>query len=268
MKLTFSNKKLQTQHREKTFFALLLITISVLFLFSSCSNDGEILATFENGKVTRGELRNFMETFNSKPDNSYSVAEQDNALRMISMVTISFKEAMKDGSKNESDYLKEIPLFEEQVSLEAFMQNKLKNEPREKFRMMKIQHLFLKDPTSEPSKDKTQSVQANRDAEANDLLKQLTDSNMSATDIENLISEKTELENYKPLYGYQEPICVSCSRSFNKQILDSLDKATTNTFIMVPHVAGGYWIVRKLEEKEIDGDDLKSYMELNGPVTS
>jgi len=241
-----SNSPLQTAR-----LLLLSTAILPLLLFTHCKRDGQVLASFDGGDVTRKELRYFFEVLQQQT--KATVELQDRALKNLALLKITASEARKAGIDKEEQYKKQMSLFDPWLTLSAYDYHLKQNMDRLKFTMISMQFLFLAPKTG------SKGEKISRTTEANDLLNQLNNAKGDG-DIEKLIGEKTENQRYKPIAGYLDPHCISCSMNPLSFLTDPLKTAPDGKFVLVED-SQGYWLIRKVSQKEVDGDDLQSLFE-------
>ncbi len=226
-------------------FLSALVLSAALFL-SACGG-GEELATFKDGNITRGTVRSLFEVMMG-PDNESgaSVDTQFSVIQNYAYMLLAAREARADGMDKAAE-LKRVPdMFDEQAALEAFNTILKRDQDSYKFKMAEYQFLWL---------GRAKPDDQSRRGEADELLGRLN-ANMSDADVENLITEKTERQRYKILGGYMDPHCVSCVPDRLLFLSGPLKDAPEKKFILVEDPSG-FWVVRRLSEKEVPGGALQ-----------
>ena len=254
--------KLKTILRSSLLIAIILSGIK-------CLNGNEVLATFNGGNVKRNELKTiFKLRFGDEAVKRASIQMQDNTLRTFSLVKITAIEAKKRGLDKTDEYKKRISFLNLQTKLFALDRYLQENISDNKYEMMEIQYLFLRNQPGnlkkkiiKPDEKKKDTAPSPKELQAIDLLKKINDPSLSESDIEEIVSHKTEKAFYKVIAGYEVPICVSCSSNRSNFLTDRLTKVPMKKFIHIPNLHGGQWIIRKVNVKSINGDDLTSYYE-------
>lgn len=223
----------------------LLFTIALLSLAgaAACRGDSQVLAEFDGGKVTRGDLRSAFRNAPQVP----GIEMQDRVLgdlALIRMIALEARNAKLDATE---DYKKRAEFLEKTAFVGALEQILVDQGKKAKFKMLEVQFAYLRDPGE---------VKKRKD-EANDLLGRLKKASESERD--RLISSRTEMDAYKDVAGYADPVCVSCEPNPVPFLSSALEKAG-DEFVLAEE-PGGIWIVRRVKEKEYEGDDLAEAME-------
>lgn len=230
-------------------------------IISDCKRNSEALASFDGGEITRGDLRMiFKLSQGPNAEKAATIKAQDNIIRQLALVSIASKEATKAGFDKDPFYVEANRFLEKRAALETFQAYLRLHSDDHEFEMMEVQHLLLrqKPPAGAKGGEKTGEPTEDRSAEARALLAQL---NKAGDDeIEKLVREKTDLEMYKPVAGYEIPICVSCSMNPQREITDKLKLAKKGEFVHLPG-PGGHTLVRQISTKKVAASDLKDFFE-------
>ncbi len=220
---------------------------------SACRRDGEVLAEWNGGNMTRREMRLLFQMFQGQDAAGAATVEaQDQTVRTYSLMKIAAEEAVKEGLDKDAAFLERMRLIDEQALLTAFENYLRANVSSQKYRMFDLQFLILSSPDPKSL--------SQRKPEAEDLLNKLNAPNLSDTDIESIIQTKTENMLYRPLAGYLDPHCVSCTPNPLNYLTDPLDKVPVKKFILV-ETPTGLWLIRKVKEYEAGQDDLQDIFE-------
>lgn len=222
------------------------ILLPLLFALS-CSGAGEELATFKDGAVTRGEIRTIFEVMmGPEAATQASVDRQFSIVQNYAYMLLAAREARATGMDKAEDLAKVPDMFDEQAALEAFNIMLKRDSDSHTFTMADFQFLWL---------GRGKPDDQSRRPEAEELLGKLN-ANLSDSDVENLISEKTEKGRYKFLGGYMDPHCVSCVPDRLMFLSKPLEETTDKKFVLVEDPSG-YWLVRRVAKREVSGGDLK-----------
>ncbi len=234
-------KKLQS-------YSFILIMATAAFV-SSCSGDSEILANWDNGKITRKNFRDIIGLYRSKEDMSkISVKEQEKALQNFAMMQITADLARKEQMDKSPDY-ELATTFTDKTAALASLNKMLREKKRDlDLTMWDMQILFLSSPQNKPDV-------ADRKEEADELTTKLN-SGLSDREIEIIIRDKSENKRYAMIGGYLDPHCVSCGQNPISFLTDPLKNAEMGKFVNIRNDRG-HWIIRKIKEHRTDEDDLE-----------
>lgn len=211
--------------------------------FAACRGDSQVLAEFDGGKVTRGDLRSAFKNAPQVP----GIEMQDRVLGDLALIRMIALEARGAKIDQTDDFKKRAQFLEKTAFVGALEQILVDQGKKAKFKMLEVQFAFLRDP-GETKK---------RKQEAEELLGRLKKA--SDTERDRLVSSRTEMDAYKDVAGYADPVCVSCEPNPVPFLTRALEKSG-DEFVLVEE-AGGIWIVRRVKEKEYDADDLADAME-------
>src|SRR5262249_40869770 len=160
---------------------------------------------------------------------------QDRIVRTMALIRMAAQEARTSGLEKQDAYKLHLAIAEKEAQLDAFGKWIDSAAASQKYRMVELQFLFLRDPSlvaktppgAKAHDAKTEAPTSGaRDGEAGDLLKKLNADGMSDSDIEQLVGQKTELDLYKATAGYQMPECASCEGlQQSRFLLEPVEKA-------------------------------------------
>ncbi|MBI3396503.1 MAG: hypothetical protein HY042_11750, partial [Spirochaetia bacterium] len=235
---------MKTLLNRSTFIVVLLGALAG----TSCLRDGEVLAEYQGGKVTRGDVRMLFALI-GRGTTDAKLEDQTQVLREIAITRIGAKEAIATGLDKNPEINKDMVAHEERSLLTSIDYTMRDDASSHKYRMLELQAVQLAAP--DPAK---------RRAEAEDLMNKLNDKQLGDADIEKLASEKTENGRYRMAGGYLDPLCASCTPNPLAALTDPIEKAPERKFILV-EAPGGFWIVRRLSVKEVKGSALKDVFE-------
>ena len=253
--------------------SLLLSTIALLTA-SACRRNSEALAAFKGGEVTRGELRMLFRIFQGdQAEKAATIKAQDDLLQKFAFLKIAAQSAKEEGLEKLPEYQKATAFLDLRAALQSFEIYVKLNSADHKFELMEVQHVLLRNqpvqaPAKAGSKSDAKSVgppstqTASRQVEAEALLKELNAAAGSEDKLHKLIREKTDLEMYRPVAGFEIPICTSCSMNPQRDITNRLKDVKEGEFI---HVAGpgGHTLVRKIKSASVSVGDLENFFEKN-----
>lgn len=235
-------------HR-KIFAGVLVAALSIATLtLTSCSRDGQTLASYTDGQttstVTRGEMRKFlsatMGTFDPK---KFTVAIQDDLLQNLALVRITSLAARKEKLDQTNDFRRN-QIFLDRRSLIAGFDLYLKLHAGDHiYKMFEGQLLFLR---KDPGKD--------RKAEAEDLLKKLNEADDGG--VEKIMFASNENNRYRIQGGYLDPYCISCAPNPLAFLTDPVKDKTDRKFALVD-TEQGYFLIRTLKVREAKEKDLQ-----------
>ena len=231
-----------TWNRKAILFAFTaLITLSV---FPSCSQDGQVLAEYQGGKITRGELRTLLSLYQS-PEvlEQINVNQQTAALNNYAVMKIAALKGEADGLEKSPDFYKRALFINEWASVMALQKNLQNGLMHKKFQMAALQFVFLRNSGPEV-------VQKGRD------LTVKLNSGLSDPEIEELIRDNTDNQRYAPLGGYMEPQCISCAPN-PIQFLVNGEPDSYNREFVTKLERTGIWIFRVVQKFEVKGSDLQ-----------
>ncbi|MCB1303904.1 MAG: hypothetical protein KDK37_06490 [Leptospiraceae bacterium] len=236
---------LRNSFRTLVFTSTLLLSLSA----ANCSGDGETLATYKGGEITRGEMRLLVEA-SGAPSTEISTAQQNEILKLLGTYRLAALEMADDADAQK--WLKENgSLLERKALLRAFQAHLNQEEP---FEIMSMQLAILR-------KNKDTS----RKEEADALAKKLNDLS-SDEEIEDLLMQASESNETKMNGGRIVPHCISCQPNPLEFLTKPLQEASEGKFIVVD-AEGAYFVARRLSLDKLDGDELagfyqKYFMEL------
>ncbi|MCB1140108.1 MAG: hypothetical protein KDK23_15210 [Leptospiraceae bacterium] len=221
-----------------------LATLAVL-LFSmsmaACSGDGEVLATYEGGEITRGDMRNLVKASGQNPE-EITTAQQNEILKIIATYRLAALEM--SGDKEVQDWIKaNSGLLERKALLRAFQAHLKTDEP---FQIISIQLAIVR-------KDQERS----RKKEAEDLAAKLNE--MSSDDeIDALVAQASDSEGTRLNGGRIVPHCISCKPDLLSFVTDPLKEAEQGKFIVID-AEGAYYVARKLSLDELEPEELFAF---------
>ncbi len=231
---------------------------------TACRRNSEALASFKGGEVTRGDLRMvFRLRAGDDAEKAATIQEQDKTLQQLALIKIAAAEAKAEGLDKLPETVRASLFVDKRAALEAFHVYVRLNSEDHEFEFMEVQHLILRSAAPEtkggPAGAKmAPQLTVSRHAEAEALLKQLNSAGSDEA-VHKLIREKTDLERYKPVAGYEVPICVSCGMNPQKDVTDRLKAAKEGEFIHVPG-PGMHTLIRKIRTKKVTTADLEDYL--------
>lgn len=231
------------------------LLVGMLLISTACGNESEVIAEYEGGAVTRGELRHLFRIIQEQnPDALPSTQMQNDTLRNLALLRISAIEAGTAGLDKSEEYENRKASLDKENLMNAYRIVLQDQDEDRIYDMLELQFLFLTD-TKAASESGSE-----RKEEAEDLLKRLNASDMSQSDVEALIAEKTENGRYRALGGYLDPHCLSCDPNPLAFLTDPLKDTKTGVFVRTVN-PGGIWLVRKVRLEKTDTDDLPEIFE-------
>ena len=256
------------------FSSMALLLLLATLHSSACRRNSEALASFKGGEVTRGELRMlFRISRGDEAEKTATIKAQDDLLQTFAVLKIAANAAKVEGLDKLPEARKSAAFLPLRAAVQSFDIYMRLNSKDHEFEMMEVQHVILRNQPvqasgKEGAKDGVKTVNAaptqvvSRQAEAEALLKELNGATGSDEKLYKLVREKTDLEMYRPVAGYEIPICISCSMNPQQDITTRLKTAKEGEFIIVPG-PGGYTLVRKVKTSKVSLDDLEKFFEKN-----
>lgn len=230
---TILRKNLRKNRAGAAICALLLGLLS-----ATCSGDGEVLATYDGGEITRGDMRRLVEA-SGQPATEITTAQQNDMLKLLGTYRLAARE-MKEDQEVQKWLQANSGLLERKALLRAF-QDHLKDD--EGFEIMSIQlSIIRKDP------------ERSRKQEADDLAKRLNEMS-SEEEIDDLIAQSSDSEGTRMNGGRIVPHCLSCKPDLLNFLTDPLKEARKNEFIVID-AEGAYYVARKLSVDTLEPEDL------------
>ncbi|MFN3604339.1 MAG: hypothetical protein ACK4UJ_06495 [Leptonema sp. (in: bacteria)] len=214
----------------------------LFFLFAFCSQKNEVLVEIKTKdkieSIKRKDLE-FVTKLNQFEKKEVSVAIQNQILEELAFLTVGKLEQESRPSPIDEKEIKKALLFSEKKAFLNAMNFVIQNKASDfKYKYILMRLLFLK---KDPNMDRSE--------EANHILKELN-SLTKEEEIEKLIFEKSENIRYKILGGFIDPLCYNCGQNPIPHLIEPLLNEKENKFILVTD-SNGYWIVKKVDLKEI-----------------
>ncbi|BDA78872.1 hypothetical protein LPTSP3_g18020 [Leptospira kobayashii] len=205
---------------KKHFLAYLLIGISTLSLVQ-CSKDSEILATYDGGTVTRGEMNFVIEASKRGQAESQPVSPdiQLKILESIALEKILLLDGIQSKKVDPADVKKIETLVSDFLKFNVYMREYTKEAVKTKpleFVDLQIALIRGADP-------------AENEKKADELLSKLNSA--SKAEVSKLISENTADVTRKPVGGKLEPFCVNCSITPLEDIISEARKVKKGQFV-------------------------------------
>ncbi len=228
----------------------MFLLIGCILAIGNCKRDSDVLATFENGKVLRSDIRAFydMKEIPLNP-NTTSIQNQTAIVEDLSMQMISEMEFKKNNPNSNPKFQNILEVVEKQLVAsiwkKKFLENKKKNSEIE----LALAQLIVVKKTNPIEAGKSKSEKALNDLKAMKSDKEIFD----------YIANSTEEESRKPLGGLLEPHCTNCGKDPVTEILFGNFQESQKGQFFLKEVDGNYYIVRILEIKKIKPDKLESY---------
>ncbi|PKL37831.1 MAG: hypothetical protein CVV44_15980 [Spirochaetae bacterium HGW-Spirochaetae-1] len=105
-----------------------LILAAVIFMTAGCKRDSDVLATYNEGKITRGEFYQWLEARHlSKEMILQTKAKQEAKLKQIALDRLTVKEAAKAGYDKSEDFAKLLGLVKNNF-IAGFYRKNMKND--------------------------------------------------------------------------------------------------------------------------------------------
>ncbi|HBS06498.1 MAG TPA: hypothetical protein DEA96_16130 [Leptospiraceae bacterium] len=221
----------------------LLLTLVFFLSFSliSCGGNGEVLATYDGGEITRGDMRRLVEA-SGQPSDKITTAQQNEILKMIATYRLAANE-LEDDQEAQKWLERNGSLFERKALLRSFQGFLRSDDP---FELISIQIAILrKDP------------QRDRKPEAEALAKKLNDMS-SEEEIGKLVIEASESQETKMNAGKIVPHCISCQPDLLEFITTPLKKAEEGQFIVID-AENAFYVARRISTDELEADELSGF---------
>lgn len=226
--------------------------IFLLFAILACSKQEEVLVEIKNNDtietIKRKDLR-FVSHLNQLEKKELSIAIQNQILEELAFITIGELEQKANQKAYEEKEIKKNLFFSDKKAylnaINYVVQNKFSDFV---YKFIIFRLLFLK-----------KNPDFNREEEANALLKELN-ATTKEEELERIFFEKNENIRYKILAGYVEPFCFNCGQNPIQNLLEPLLNEKENKFILVTD-SNGYWILKKIELKEIKESKIANLYE-------
>ncbi len=229
-----------------------IIFLFFLLVFASCSKKEEILVEIKNNErietIKRKDLQ-FVAHLNQLETKQLSIAVQSQILEELAFLTVGELEQKSNENIYDQKEIKKNLFFSDK---KAFL-NAINFVIQKKFsdytyHFITFRLLFLK---------KNQDF--NREEEANAILNELN-ATTKEEELEKIFFEKNENIRYKILAGYVEPFCYNCGQNPIQNLIEPLLNEKENKFILVSD-PNGYWILKKLDQKQIKESKISSLYE-------
>ncbi|MEQ8353495.1 MAG: hypothetical protein RH862_18615 [Leptospiraceae bacterium] len=221
----------------------LFIAISAIAFCSTafCGGDGEVLATYDGGEITRGDMRRLVQA-SGQSDDKITTAQQNEILKMIGTYRLAANE-LKDDQEAQAWLDGNSNLLERKALLRSFQGYLRTDDP---FELISIQIAILR-------KDK----QRDRRPEAEALATKLNDMS-SEEEIANLVIEASESQETKMNAGKIVPHCVSCKPDLLEFITKPLKDAEKGKFIVID-ADNMFYVARRISTDELEADELAEF---------
>jgi hypothetical protein len=204
--------------------AKLLVSIILIVGFSTfnnCSGDSEILATFDGGTVTRGELNFVIEASkrgNTEPQ-PVTPDVQVKIIEGIALEKILLQDSLKTKKIDPSDVAKIESLVSDFLKLNIYLRDYVKTSTKQKpLEFVDLQIAIIRGENGQENQKK-----------ADELLNKL--SQASNSEINALISDNTDDAGRKPIAGKLEPFCVNCSSNPLEDIIEAAKQTKQGKFV-------------------------------------
>ncbi|MDF3820120.1 hypothetical protein P3G55_09430 [Leptospira sp. 96542] len=224
----------------------------ILLSFQNCSKDSEILATYDGGTVTRGELLFILEASKQpgQPEQPVGADVQANLLENIAIQKIILGDMVKSGKLSQADLDNVVETIGHSMILKTYLdeyvKKNLKNSPME-FLEMQMALVRGEDPVATKQK-------------AEDLKNKLN--KMSDSEIAKEITSVTSDSNRKPVAGKLDPFCSNCAQTPFDPILKQLANIGTGEFITYSENDDSniVYVVRALKKEKVHPERLPVYL--------
>ena len=238
--------------RTPTIFGALVLTLSLFVFATACNGDGQVIATYEGGEVTRGELRSMFDMiFGPEAAEQATIDQQNQLITNYALMKIAAQEAQKQGLAESDDVRNRTVMKEQQSQLFAYNTYLRDSVDDAKLKFIEMQFVYL---PIRANAGGTNDAEA-REAEAADLLAQLNKIKDDSAALEDMIYQRTEHQRYKWLGGLLDPHCVSCRPNPLNFLTDPLKDAKEGEFVQIKSPEA-IWLIRKVREYERSLDDL------------
>lgn len=231
-------------------FSLTLLLV-IHWLSVACSSDGEVLATFTGGKITRKEMKEFYKSKDA-PINAKTTSLK-NQLAVIENIALQ-KIAMLENKKNKvltgKEFTNVLQIAEKQL-LANLYRRKIQEDfgKSKKIAMAMVQFLYIRKTKENDVAAPMRKHKAALDALTEDRA------------IFSYISENTDEKGRRPIGGLLEPFCTNCGShpmyNIFKEGIVSKDK---KKFYISTDPAGNGYLYRLRELKQLPLADLNDYI--------
>ncbi len=225
---------------------------------SACGRSGEVLATYEGGQITRGEMRLMFEMiFGADAEQQATIDQQNQLLSNFAMMKLAAAEAEGDENLAQSDAVKRrLVISERQAKLMAYNLKLQRGADDHEIEFYDMQFLWLS--AKRPGSDGSDPNE--RLAEAEDLVAQLNKIKDDQRAVEDFIRERSEHARYRWIGGYLDPQCTECRMNQTAFLTRPLKETEAGTFILT-RTPDALWIIRKTKAYNRSLDSLTSIFE-------
>ncbi|MDZ4726762.1 MAG: hypothetical protein SH817_11445 [Leptospira sp.] len=199
----------------------LLVLSAICISINNCSGDSEILATYDGGTVTRGEL-NFVIEASKRGNNEpqpISTEIQTKIVESIALEKILLRDSVQTKKIEQADIDKIEALVSDFVKLNIYMRNYVKSAMKSKpLEFVDLQISIIRGEDGKAN-----------EAKADEVFKKLQSA--SKSEIDTIITETTDDVGRKPVAGKLEPFCVNCSTNPLEDIIGEAKKVSQGKFV-------------------------------------
>ncbi|TGL57449.1 hypothetical protein EHQ58_14290 [Leptospira ognonensis] len=235
-------------NRKKLAYVSIALTIG-FFSSNNCSGDSEILATFDGGTVSRGELNFVIEASKRGNGEPQTIAPdvQVKIIEGVALEKILLKDSIQSKKVDPNDLVKIENLVSDFLKLNIYLREYMKKAMKQKpLEFVDLQIAIIRGEDG-----------ASNEKKADELLAKL--SNASRSEINTLISENTDDVGRKPIAGKLEPFCVNCSSNPLEDIIEEAKKDKAGKFVKFSKDPRMIYIVRITNTEKVNPSRVAKY---------
>ncbi len=233
----------------KKFFYTTLLLTSVYVTVNNCSSETEILATYDGGTVTRGEL-NFVLEASKRGNAEPQTINPDVQVRIIESVALEkilMQDSIQSKKVDPQDIQKIEALVADFLKMNIYLRDYVKMTVEKKpLEFINLQIAILRDENGEANEKK-----------AEELLAQLE--NASSSEIDNIISNVTDDQGNKPIAGRMEPFCTNCMATPMEDIIEAATSVKKGKFVKFSKDPRMIYVLRSLGAEKVHSSRVAKY---------
>ncbi|GBF49104.1 hypothetical protein LPTSP4_06140 [Leptospira ryugenii] len=229
-------------------FYLLVILSFTLFSLNQCSGDSEILATFDGGTVTRGELNFFIQSNKRSADPEPVNSEiQSKIVENIALEKMLMLDSIKNQKVSQEDLQKLENLVSDFLKFNVYLKDYVKRSIESKpLEFVSLEMALIR------SEDEAANVK-----KADEILAKLNSAKSS--EISDILAEATDDVGRKPIGGKLEPFCTNCNSNPLEDIIEATKKAPKGEFIKYDKDPRMIYVLRITDTEKVNAKRVAKY---------
>ena len=247
---------------KKIYLAVLLPFLAL----SACARGGDILATYDGGKITRGELSDWAAFQRIDVEAMRKTKKmQESRLRMFALEKFAYAEAQASGFANDPDEAKNAAIAEENLLVRLYLENELVPNAGVKEPVRRVSHIYIRVPNAPAKPAAADDAAKNAQSAAADekVRKVLAELNGGAS-FEDCASKYTE-DSLRRTKGDRGYILFDMMPEPYSRAAFALKKGEyTKEPVAVP---GGFYLIKVTDEDTVTWSNVEKVMKDSSVVS-